>query len=107
MKLEPEQIEDIKDNAKIAGDVTEEIGQVDKQYSGHFSRFSLFNSPFSFLYRTSVTIFLTTYLLQEDNLETTPNTVNDKGKIHFVLVSPRFKGSLVIIIPGTKRYPYS
>ena len=106
VKLEPEQTEDVKDNAKRGGDVTEEIGQVDKRYYGHFPRFGLFSTSFSLLYRTSVSIFLTTYLLQEDNLETTPKKMNDKGKI-FIIVLPLSKGSLIRFIPRTKRTPSS
>ena len=78
-KLESEETED--DTAKRGGDVTEEIGQVDKRYYGHFPRFGLFSTSLSLLYRTSVSIFLTTYLFQEDNLETTPKKMNGKGKI--------------------------
>ena len=111
VKLEPEQTEDIKDNAKRDGDVTEEIGQVDKRYHGHFPRFDLFSTSFSLLYRTSVSIFLTTYLFQEDNLETTPKKMNDKGKIItntiFIIVLPLSKGSLIRFITRTKSTPCS
>ena len=92
-KLEP--VETEEDSAKRGGDVTEEIGQVAKRY-GHFPRFGLFSTSFSSLYRTSIFVFLTTYLLQEDNLEKTPKKMNDKGKIItniiFILVLALSKG---------------